>query len=238
MKQIFLKKDSSPSLLLIFGGWGTWPGLFSPNIFPDGYDVMLCYDYRSLDFDISVMEGYGKVRLIAWSMGVWAASYIFGACHTGSMPCWEERVAVNGTMYPRDNEKGIPEAVFDGTLNNMSYPVIVKFRRRMCGKDYQQFLSLLPDSVRTEDDLKEELSSLRDAVISFGLSVAEACCSCGGGLFCWDSAVAGKNDLIFPFDAQKAAWDEAGVPVSEMECAHYDAELFSELISGLWRTRI
>ena len=233
MKQCFLKKETSPSLLLIFGGWGTWPGLFSSNIFPDGYDVMLCYDYRSMDFDASVMEGYGKVRLIAWSMGVWAASYIFRVCHTGSMPCWEERVAVNGTMFPRDNEKGIPEAVFDGTLDNMSSPVIMKFRRRMCGKNYQQFLSLLPDSVRTEGDLKEELSSLRDAVISAGVSVARQSTSNDENMFCWDRAVAGKNDLIFPFDSQKAAWSEAGVPVREVECAHYDAELFSELISGV-----
>lgn len=233
MKQCFLKKEASPSLLLLFGGWGTWPGLFSSNIFPNGYDVMLCYDYRSMDFDISVMEGYGKVRLIGWSMGVWAASYIFGVCHTGNIPCWEERVAVNGTMFPRDNEKGIPEAVFDGTLDNMSSSVIVKFRRRMCGKNYQQFLSLLPDSVRTEGDLKEELSSLRDAVISEGESVARQSTSKDEGMFRWDRAVAGTNDLIFPFSAQKTAWSEAGVPVREVESAHYDAELFSELISGV-----
>ncbi len=235
MKQQFLKKESSSSLLLIFGGWGTWPGLFSSNMFPQGYDVMLCYDYHSLDFDASQTDGYDNVRLIAWSMGVWAASVVFGGNRLKEGQVWEECIAVNGTMYPRDNEKGIPESVFDGTLDNMSSPVIVKFRRRMCGKSYQQFLSLLSDSERTVEDLKEELSSLRNAVILKGASVAENCFrdNTDRRQFFWSRAIAGKDDLIFPFSAQKTAWNEAGVQVEERECAHYDADLFHELISGL-----
>lgn len=36
-------------------------------------DYMICYDYRTLDFDTSILEQYRQVNVVAWSMGVWAA---------------------------------------------------------------------------------------------------------------------------------------------------------------------
>ena len=99
MKQDFIIKNDNSSLLLVFGGWGTWTGLFSEGPFPEGYDVLLCYDYRTMDFDPSALSGYGTVRLIAWSMGVWVASRVLA----GADVRWEKRIAVNGTLTPVDD---------------------------------------------------------------------------------------------------------------------------------------
>ena len=45
-------------------------------IAPENSDLLVCYDYRSLDFDFTLLQGYQEIRLIAWSMGVWAASMV------------------------------------------------------------------------------------------------------------------------------------------------------------------
>ena len=75
MKQVFIKKDNNTSVFLLFGGWGTSPELFAGYEIKHGYDFMLCYDYRDLDFDVSLLDGYDNVVPLAWSMGVWAYSY-------------------------------------------------------------------------------------------------------------------------------------------------------------------
>ena len=159
MKQIFLRKDNSPCLLLIFGGWGSWPGLFSEYSFPDGYDVMLCYDYRSSGFNKDLLAGYGHVRIVAWSMGVKVASIIMsGAVLAPSVSC-ADSIAVNGTMFPVDDSRGIPENVFAGTLERMGAPVLEKFLRRMCGKDLGYYKERMHDGRypldRSVEDLKE-----------------------------------------------------------------------------------
>ena len=37
---------------------------------------MICYDYRTLDFDYSIFDRYRQVNVVAWSMGVWMGSLI------------------------------------------------------------------------------------------------------------------------------------------------------------------
>lgn len=216
MKQDFIIKNDNSSLLLVFGGWGTWTGLFSEVPFLEGYDVLLCYDYRTMDFDLSVLSGYGTVRLIAWSMGVWVASRVLA----GADMRWEKRIAVNGTLTPVDDLRGIPVAVFNGTLDNMSGPVLTKFNRRMCGKDLAWYVSRGPG--RSAEELKEELSALKEAVGASGDALS----------FMWDVAIVGSKDLIFPAENQLRAWDVCAVEAVEVDCAHYSRDLFAMLFSS------
>lgn len=216
MKQDFIIKNDNSSLLLVFGGWGTWTGLFSEGPFPEGYDVLLCYDYRTMDFDPSALSGYGTVRLIAWSMGVWVASRVLA----GADVRWEKRIAVNGTLTPVDDLTGIPVAVFNGTLDNMSGPVLSKFNRRMCGKDLACYMSRGQD--RSAEELKEELSALKEAVGASGVALS----------FMWDVAVVGTKDLIFPAENQLRAWDVCAVEAVKVDCAHYSRDLFARLFSS------
>ncbi len=46
-------------------------------------DYMICYDYRTLDFDTSILEQYRQVNVVAWSMGVWAAPIALASVHQG-----------------------------------------------------------------------------------------------------------------------------------------------------------
>ena len=199
MKQDFIIKNDNSSLLLVFGGWGTWTGLFSEGPFPEGYDVLLCYDYRTMDFDPSALSS----RVLA-----------------GADVRWEKRIAVNGTLTPVDDLTGIPVAVFNGTLDNMSGPVLSKFNRRMCGKDLACYMSRGPD--RSAEELKEELSALKEAVGASGVALS----------FMWDVAVVGTKDLIFPAENQLRAWDVCAVEAVKVDCAHYSRDLFARLFSS------
>ncbi len=75
MKQHFIIKNNQKHLLLFFAGWGMDETPFL-TIHPTDKDWMICYDYRSLEFDADILQEYSQITLIAWSMGVWAASQI------------------------------------------------------------------------------------------------------------------------------------------------------------------
>lgn len=75
MKQTFIIRNNGKHLLLFFAGWGMDETPFR-HIHPAECDWMICYDYRSLEFDTTLIQAYSKITLIAWSMGVWAASQV------------------------------------------------------------------------------------------------------------------------------------------------------------------
>lgn len=102
MKQVFIKKEGNPRLLLFFAGWGSDENLFHRPV-AEGYDYLLCFDYRTLDFDYSLLDGYREIRLLAWSMGVWVAGQIL----SGRTCPWKMKLAVNGTSFPIDDQRGI-----------------------------------------------------------------------------------------------------------------------------------
>ena len=72
MKHYFIQqKASSPIDTFFFCRLGEWMNVLSWIIAPENSDLLVCYDYRSLDFDFTLLQGYQEIRLIAWSMGVW-----------------------------------------------------------------------------------------------------------------------------------------------------------------------
>lgn len=148
---------------------------------PADRDLLVCYDYRSLDFDFSLPEGYEDIRVVGWSMGVWAASQVLGR---SCLPITES-VAVNGTMTPVDDSRGIPNAIYEGTLKGLNDVTLRKFFRRMCGSAVllEDFLTRSPG--RSTDEVKEEL-----------LLIAKQAECLAPARFCWSKAVIGKGDLI------------------------------------------
>ena len=214
MKQLFIKKENSPRLLLFFAGWESDENLFRRTV-AEGYDCLLCFDYRTLEFDYSLLDGYREIRLLAWSMGVWVAGQILSE-HTYP---WEMKLAVNGTPFPIDDRRGIAEAVFHGTLENFSDAALARFRRRICGGAGQvkEFLSHQP--YRTTEELGAELAALEHEV---GKVQPAA--------FVWDKAIIGLCDKIFIPANQRAAW--TGTEVMEVEAEHYDTVLFDHLLEG------
>lgn len=214
MKQIFLNKEGNSGILIFFAGWGADEHLFN-RVMPKGWDYLLCFDYTELDFDYSILTPYSKIRLMAWSMGVWAATQTLSGM---DLP-WDVRLAVNGTATPINDLTGIPDAVFRGTLDNFSAVTLAKFRRRMCGNadGVKAFLSHEP--YRTLEDLHSELAAVSSQVRSREVAP-----------FVWDKAIIGLRDKIFPVVNLLRAF--AGTHVIEIDTEHYDAQLFDRLIEG------
>ena len=238
MKQIYLHKSpASPSLTLLFGGWGSGAELFA-DCRPKDSDLMLCYDYHDLDFDSSVLKEYSSIRVVAWSMGVWAASRLFseGAFEGVNV---EKATAFGGTVELADDLYGIPGAIFEATVRGMSPAALKKFRRRMCGAFLQHFEDHLPE--RSFEDLEGEL---RAVAATLGRSSAKHPAEPSteppsqnpkdlpAGKPFWTSAVAGSGDLIFPVANQLNSWGKRGVPCPVIDAPHYCPEVFEKLTGG------
>lgn len=218
MKQNFLIKKDHEQLVLFFAGWGMDETPFR-QIPTENYDCMICYDYRSLEFDDTLLKGYLHITLVAWSMGVWAASQVMKS-HP-SLPI-SQRIAVNGTLFPIDESKGILPAIFYGTLQGWSEQTLQKFQRRMCGSahEYRSFQVVAPQ--RPAEELKEELEAIREQASSLP-AVTDP----------WHIAIIGRDDRIFLPQNQRESWSDAAHSIKEVEAAHYQNQLFKEIFTSL-----
>lgn len=211
MKQQFIIKENHPVLLLFFSGWASDSTPFTAY-HPQGCDFMICYDYRDLTFDYSTVGSYSKIYAVGWSMGVWAGAHILSPLR--DKICGS--VAINGTRYPSDNERGIPELIFNGTLEGLNEKTLHKFLRRMCGttENFRKFLEVTPR--RPLEEIREELRC-----------ISEAYPQIGSGEYNWQKAVIGKSDMIIPAQNQENAWLYDKVPAEFVEYPHYHRDIFT-----------
>lgn len=214
MKHYFIQQKNYSRLTLFFAGWGMDECPFM-DYCPVDSDLLICYDYRSLDFDFTLLQGYQKIRLVAWSMGVWAASVVLQ--HMDLPVC--ESIAVNGTMTPVDDSKGIPRTIFERTLAGMNDVALEKFIRRMCLKKEMTAAFLAKRPKRPVAELKEELQR-----------IGEQSGSCAVSGFTWKRAVIGRDDLIFIPANQRNAWRDDGAEVTEQDIPHYSEEVLRNIL--------
>ena len=203
MKHEFVKKEGNQRLLLIFAGWGMDANPFR-HVSRPGYDTLVVWDYRNLYADWSYVAEYDEIVLIAWSMGVYAASMtIHSIDHLITA-----KIAVNGTMMPVDDHIGIPIAVYEGTAATLDERNLRKFFRRMCGDraTTDRFMAAAPK--RDIPELSEELSAIYPEPWFSNPKV--------GG---WTRAVIGRQDAIFPAVNQQRAWH--GTPIVVVDRPHY-----------------
>lgn len=200
-------------LLLLFTGWGMDENPFKGYQIPD-YDFMVVYDYSSLSFDDTCLKPYEEIIIVAWSMGVWAASQLLQDKNYPVM----DSIAINGTHFPVDDRKGIPTRIFAGTLNGLNENTLYKFRRRMCGSgdELKRFLDKAPN--RDIENLREEL----DSIGKLSLNLPSSC-------FKWSRVYIGNQDKIFPVENQIAGWGEANYILTDEE--HYSERLWREIFN-------
>ena len=216
MQSKYIVRQGNPRLLLIFAGWGMDWRPFR-NLQKHGYDIMVVWDYRSLDINWHpVISAYADICLLAWSMGVFAASL---TAHQ-LLPRITKRIAVNGTLTPIHDRLGIPEAIFDGTLRGLSPTSLRKFYRRMC-LTAQQFAAFMADKPKRDiDELIDELHSIETLSILHTEQITQ-----------WDLAVISRHDAVFSAVNQAEAW-RGLAPVQMMDAAHLPD--FAMLISRLF----
>jgi len=148
-------------------------------------------------------------------MGVWAASHILQDLR---LPI-TQTTAINGTPIPVDDEKGIPTAIFRGTLENLTETTLQKFRRRMCGskETLAHFMDHAPQ--RSIDDLRQELLRIGEQAEQYPTPT-----------FNWNKIYIGLQDKIFLPANQQKAW--TGKEIHLVESGHYPHTLWNKLFNN------
>lgn len=216
MQQRFIQNHNRRRLILIFAGWGVDANFFTA-VSKQGYDVMVVFDYRNTDFDISLIDRYEEICIVAWSLGVWhAEAFICANTHLPVTRC----IAVNGTLLPIDGQCGIPPRIYDLTAQLPDEIALTKFYRRICGGQaaMETLMPALPD--RKIDELRDELAAIRKRVAD-GENIPSTN---------WDEIYLSDADLIFPYANMLAAWNDAAARVTTLHGAAHAID-FAELIS-------
>ena len=146
MKQSYIIHEQfHPRLSLFFAGWGADETPFKMYR-PAASDFMVCYDYRTLDFDASGLEEYREINLIGWSMGVWAAvPHSPSPGTSGEGIHMANSIAINGTPYPIDQRS------FTTGGARMTGASLHKFLRHVDGSKLLEITP--PCRVEGEDEL-------------------------------------------------------------------------------------
>lgn len=217
MEKVFISQSHQSRLILVFLGWGMNASPFV-NLRKNGFDVLVVYDYTGMDdaaardnaFALLVREAerYEEVVVVAWSFGVRIAADFLAGCRM-HLPV-TRAIAINGTTSHVHDTKGIPQAIFNGTLEHLSEASVRKFNRRMFASaaSFADYMTQAP--ARGFDSLKSELATFAR------ISAADDC-----GMF--NLAIAGEADAIFPVRNQLAAW--AGVQTEIMAGASHFIDL-------------
>ena len=115
MKQSYIIHEHHPRLLLFFAGWGADETPFKMYR-PVASDFMVCYDYRTLDFDASGLEAIPRkstsVGMVYGGMGGFAdrATALIARYVRRRYPYWQ--TASPSTERPTpisDQHMGIPD---------------------------------------------------------------------------------------------------------------------------------
>ncbi len=205
--------DQEKGLILYFNGWAMTPEAVEHLLLPEGFDLLVCWDYRDLSFDFDFTP-YNEIHLVAWSMGVWAAEQL-DARHL--LPALASATAVCGTAFPMDDEMGIPVAIFKGTWAGLNEANRLRFNRRMCGgKSLKTLFDAL--AARPTDEIKAELQCVMQSEeqrLLGALSLATQPLK-------WDRAYIGMKDLVIPPENQLRFWRMRGAELCVLsEQAHY-----------------
>ena len=213
-------KVGNSKLLLVFSGWAASPEVFRHLEPEPDTDIWICYDYRGMEFEGEALSRYPEIRLIAWSLGVWVASVVFGK---RQIP-FTEAIAVGGTLYPVHDQWGIPETIFRGTLDNLTEEGMHRFNRRMCGKrDLLEAYEQIPPRPLT--DIREELDYLYTEI----KKTPSASPLFSG----WTHTLIPSGDRIFPAENLRAFWQDR-CPITEIEAPHYPFYLWKQW-NEIWK---
>ncbi len=220
--------DTPGELIMFFAGWGMDERPFR-HIKSDTYDVIIFYNYKHLYLNecitllFNLFCNYRQISVIAWSLGVLGACAAFEkyfnsikkVCSTAQvnrlMKKIERCIAINGTIFPISGTWGIPQEIFEKTIDNLPQG-LDKFNLRMCGNKavYEQYILNAPE--REGEEMKQELISIKE---NFNIY----------NPITWNKAIISSGDNIFPAKNQRTFWEDY------KECANNNLEI-KELHSG------
>lgn len=206
MQYHWLNRQNNNKLIIFFAGWSFD---FKPFEFLkcDDYDVLTVYDYGDFALpDKSLWRDYCEVFLIAWSMGVYAAYRL-----RDILPDFDKKIAVNGTVFPVDNEFGIPEKPFLLTLKHAEKGLEGKFYQNIFNKSDEYARYLKNPVERTIQNRVTELENLYDMIKVDEKSYEKY----------YDIAYISKNDKIIPPENQIKFWTKYETDFAELDSGHF-----------------
>ena len=191
MKHLWLK-NGHRRLFVLALGWGQDPDSWSKADFGNR-DVLLLGHWNA-EGGLPDLSGYDEYDLVAWSFGVWSAAQIDWPV------AFSSALAVNGTLFPADDDRGIPVEIFRKTIDGW-----------VPGLSARKFWIRMGDRTgprREDGDLLDELRYFRKAFEASKTTPTVR----------YTKAVVGTRDRIFPPANQKRAW--GGTPVVEAMLPH------------------
>lgn len=191
-REYLINNPINTRLIIFFTGWSTDSKVVSNIELPEGYDFLVCWDYRSLNW-INLKKEYEETIIIAWSFGVAAADILFNTISenlnvTGLF-------GINGSTEPIEDKKGIPSEIFKSTKLSLNERNLKKFRIRTAGgiKNFAPAEPFLGTNLSIED-LIEELSCVENLTLTSHQSPV------------WDCVFISTEDKIFPKENLERAW--------------------------------
>lgn len=211
------KNDNFDNLRLIFSGYGQDRRIFDYLLAQYEGNLALVYDYRSLDFDESLITPYKTIELFSWSMGVMIAPKVLQAHNL--LDRVVKSTSINGTVYGIDDTFGIAHAMWQATIDSINEKTAMKFYQRMC-TDKAVFDEFLPFSCqRSVQELKNELEFIQKINQIKGTN------------FKYNTAYVGLKDRIFPSAAQLCALENVKeTNVITTQTGHFDINLFKQIL--------
>jgi len=193
----FFKIDNKKnSVILFFNGFGLDHKSYS-GITSQKYDIIIVSDYT--DFSNtgeinSLIEKYSNINIISFSLGVYISAHFINKYKIH----FTHNIAINGTLKPLDNFKGIPPRIFDLTIKGFSPEGAEKFYRNIFyhKEDYDYFINNKPE--RTAEEQKEELIALKNFINNNPVDLSVQ----------FNKVYISDNDKIFPFNNTQNAWED------------------------------
>lgn len=203
MQYHWLNKNNNNKLIIFFAGWS-----FDYNPFKflncTDFDVLILYDYNTLE--LPEIPKYKKYYLISWSMGVFTA-YIL----KNKLPKFDLKIAINGTPYPVDDNKGIPLKPFLLTLKHAKQGLEGKFYQNIFDttKDFETYNE--NQVKRTVDNRVDELNNLYKLIKQTQINYESF----------YDKAIISQNDIIIPTKNQINFWQNNTKSIKLLESGHF-----------------
>ena len=203
MRADWITRGDGKRLILYFGGWGMDER--SVSHLKSDSDVLAFHDYRDIASEPPDATGYEAVDVVAWSMGVWAASESLG--RWGIIP--RRAVALNGTGRPIDDLQGIPTVLYALTERGMNERGWEKFiDRALVSREERALFRANCQPHRDPSERLEELRRIREQS------------SCARPAIPWSRAFISNKDIIFPAENQRNWW-QGRCEIATLAGGHY-----------------
>lgn len=179
-------KNDNKKLILVFLGYSFLPKCLDSvkrTICGKECDLCVVYDYSDLDFSpLYKIIKNKEIYLIAWSMGVWVANFVFGDDKFKNVNL-VQKIAINGTIYGIDDQHGIPKDIFKKSIDEFDFD---NFKRFCFLKDISRVNFDFNPNPKFELEQIYKFSQQNNKIID---------------IVNFDKTIISKKDFIFPIKA-------------------------------------